>query len=83
MNSGENCNAGPTRRKFIKELAVGSSAIASAGALIGWTANASPVAQGVSKETSDGKIRYGKSHSILTADSQAAMRIQQGKQGKV
>jgi hypothetical protein len=60
MNSGDKYNAGPTRRGFIKELALGSSAIAAAGALIGWPANASPITQGVSTETSDGKSRYGK-----------------------
>ena len=60
MNSGEKCNAGPTRRGFIKELAIGSSAIAAAGAMMSWTANASPITQGISTETSDGKSRYGK-----------------------
>ncbi len=51
---------GSTRRGFMKELAVGGTAIAATGAMPGWTAEAGPVIQGVSKETSDGKSRYGK-----------------------
>ncbi len=49
-----------TRRKFFEEVAVGSAAVAAAGAMLGWTVNASPIAQGVSQETSDGKTKYGK-----------------------
>ena len=60
MNSDEKVNTGSTRRVFFKELAVGSAAIASFGAMLGGNADASPVTQGVSQETSDGKSRYGK-----------------------
>ena len=49
-----------TRRGFVKEVAVGSAAVAAAGAILGWSANASPLLQGVSPETSDGKSKYGK-----------------------
>jgi hypothetical protein len=53
-------NDGATRRGFVKEVAAGSAAVAAASALLGWTANASPLLQGVSQETSDGKSKYGK-----------------------
>jgi hypothetical protein len=45
-----------TRRGFVKTLAVGSAA----GSLFHWTADASPLLQNVSPETSDGKTKYGK-----------------------
>ena len=60
MNIDEKVEAGSTRRGFIRDMAIGSSAIAAAGAMLGWTADASPMEQGVSRETSDGKSRYGK-----------------------
>ena len=60
MNSDKKENSGCTRRGFVRELAIGSTAIAAAGAMLGRTANASSVTQGVSRETSDGKSRYGK-----------------------
>jgi hypothetical protein len=53
-------NEGRTRRGFVKEVATGSAAVAAASALLGWTANASPLLQVVSQETSDGKSKYGK-----------------------
>jgi hypothetical protein len=49
-----------TRRGFVKNVAAGSAAAAASGALFSWTANASPLLQNVSTETSDGKTRYGK-----------------------
>ena len=49
-----------TRRGFVKNIAVGGAAIASAGSLLRWTANAGPLVQNVSAETSDGKTKYGK-----------------------
>jgi hypothetical protein len=49
-----------TRRGFVKKVAVGSAAVAAAGSLLNWTVEASPVLQGVSAETSDGKSKYGK-----------------------
>jgi hypothetical protein len=49
-----------TRRGFIKEAAAGSAAVAAAGAMFDWNANASPLLQGVSPEMSDGKSKYGK-----------------------
>ncbi len=60
MNTDKKVGAGSTRRGFLKEFAIGSSLVAVAGTLPGLTANADPVAQGVSQETSDGKSRYGK-----------------------
>ena len=61
MNSVHRKNNGTTRRGFVKEVAVGSAAVASASGLLGWTVNASPLLQGaVSRETSDGKSKYGK-----------------------
>ena len=60
MNSSEKEKSGCTRRGFVRELAIGSTAIAAAGAMLGLPANASQVTQGVSRETSDGKSRYGK-----------------------
>jgi hypothetical protein len=50
----------PTRRKFVKNIAVGSAAVASAGASFQWAAHAGPLAQSVSTGTSDGKTKYGK-----------------------
>ncbi len=49
-----------TRRGFVKHVAVGGAAAASAGALLNWTAGASPLLQNVSTQTSDGKTKYGK-----------------------
>jgi hypothetical protein len=49
-----------TRRGFVKTLAVGGAAVTAAGSLLQWTANASPLLQSVSTETSDGKTKYGK-----------------------
>ena len=51
---------GSTRRGFFKELAVGGGTMAIAGAMLGWTADAGQIPQGVSRETSDGKSRYGR-----------------------
>ena len=48
-----------SRRGFVK-IAAGSAALAASGSLINWTANAGPLLQGVSTETSDGKTKYGK-----------------------
>ncbi len=53
-------NNDSTRRGFVKTVATGSAAAAAAGALLNWTAGASPFAQGISRETSDGKSKYGK-----------------------
>ena len=60
MSSGNKAKNGTTRRGFVKEVAVGSAAVAAASAMLGWTVNASPLLQGVSGETSDGKSKYGK-----------------------
>ncbi len=49
-----------TRRGFVKEVAVGSAALAAASTMLGWTVDASPLLQNVSQETSDGKLKYGK-----------------------
>jgi hypothetical protein len=46
-----------TRRKFVKTVAVGSAAVASASSLLGFT---NPLLQNVSTQTSDGKSKYGK-----------------------
>jgi hypothetical protein len=51
---------GSTRRGFVKNMAISSTALAAAGSLLSWTANASPLMQEVSRETSDGKSKYGK-----------------------
>ncbi len=47
---------GSSRRGFVKTLAIGGAA----GSLLQWTANAGPLVQNVSTETSDGKTKYGK-----------------------
>ncbi len=60
MNSEERKKYGSTRRGFVKEIAVGSAAVAAASAMLDWSANASPIVQEVSRETSDGKTKYGK-----------------------
>lgn len=60
MKQDEKMKAGSTRRGFIKELAVGGTSIAVTGAMLGLPADASPITQGVLRETSDGKSRYGK-----------------------
>ncbi len=60
MSSIKKEKSGTTRRGFVKELAVSSATVVAAGAVFGWTANASPLLQGVSQETSDGKTKYGK-----------------------
>jgi hypothetical protein len=60
MSADKKVKAGSTRRKFIKELAIGGSTIAVAGAVPGLASEAEEVLQGVSKDTSDGKSRYGK-----------------------
>jgi hypothetical protein len=50
-----------TRRGFVRNMAVGSAAVAAAGSLLNWSVSASPLVQGaVSQETSDGKKKYGK-----------------------
>jgi hypothetical protein len=49
-----------TRRGFVKTVAAGSAAIAAASSLLNWTAEAAPLLQNVSTETSDGKTKYGK-----------------------
>jgi hypothetical protein len=49
-----------TRRGFVKNVAVGGATAAAAGSLLHWTANAGPLVQNVSSETSDGKTKYGK-----------------------
>jgi len=60
MGSVHRKNDGTTRRGFVREVAAGSAAVAAASALLGWTASASPLLEGVSQETSDGKSKYGK-----------------------
>ena len=60
MEIDEKEQTGSTRRGFFKELAVGGGTMAVAGAMLGWTADAREISQGVSPETSDGKSRYGK-----------------------
>jgi len=49
-----------SRRGFVKNIAVGSAAVAAAGSLLGWTVSAGPLMQAVSQGTSDGKRKYGK-----------------------
>jgi hypothetical protein len=49
-----------TRRGFVKTVAVGSAAAASASSLLAYAAGASPLIQNVATETSDGKSKYGK-----------------------
>jgi hypothetical protein len=51
---------GSTRRRFIKELAMGSSTMANAGAVPDFTADAGQMLQDVSPETSHWKSQYGK-----------------------
>jgi hypothetical protein len=53
-------NASSTRRGFVKQAVTGSAAAAAASAMMGWSANAVPLLQNVSTETSDGKTKYGK-----------------------
>ena len=60
MTSGEKSEEGSTRRGFVRQLAAGSASVATAGAIFGFNAEAVPVAQNVSRDTSDGKSRYGK-----------------------
>jgi hypothetical protein len=48
-----------SRRGFVKTIS-GSAALAASGSLFNWAANAGPLLQGVSSETSDGKTKYGK-----------------------
>jgi hypothetical protein len=48
-----------SRRNFTK-LAAGGTAVAASGALFSLTANAAPLLQSVSQNTSDGKTKYGK-----------------------
>ena len=48
-----------SRRGFVK-FAAGSAALAASGSFANWTANAVPLLQSVSSETSDGKTKYGK-----------------------
>jgi hypothetical protein len=60
MSTEKKTKTGSTRRKFIKELAIGSSAIAVASTMPGFAADTGQILQGISKETSDGKSRYGK-----------------------
>jgi len=53
--------SGRSRRAFFQEVAVGGAAVAAANAMLGTTLQASPLLQAaVSRETSDGKSRYGK-----------------------
>jgi len=52
--------SGTSRRGFVREVAVGGAAVAAANAMLGWTLNAGPLVQGVSREMSDGKSKYGK-----------------------
>lgn len=49
-----------TRRGFVKELAAGGAAVAAAGSILNLSAEAGPLLQAVSTETSDGKSKYGK-----------------------
>lgn len=53
-------NSNATRRSFVKTVASGSAAVAAAGSMLGWAANAAAALQNVSAETSDGKTKYGK-----------------------
>jgi hypothetical protein len=49
-----------TRRGFVKSVTAGSAAVAAAGSLFHWAADAHSISQEVSPETSDGKTKYGK-----------------------
>ncbi len=60
MNSVKESKKHQTRRGFVKELAVGGTLAATASCLSGWMANASPILQAISQQTSDGKTKYGK-----------------------
>jgi hypothetical protein len=60
MNTDDKVKDGATRRGFFKELAISGAIMTVAGAMPVWAADAGPIPQGVSRETSDGKSRYGK-----------------------
>ena len=60
MNNDEKVNAESTRRGFIKQLTLGGTAIALAGAVPVRAEDSGQIEQGISRETSDGKSRYGK-----------------------
>jgi len=60
MGSAEKKQDSSTRRKFVRELTVGSAFFAAADALSVGNAVAWPVVQNVSRETSDGESHYGK-----------------------
>jgi hypothetical protein len=60
MSSVHKKTNGTSRRGFIKEAAAGGAAVAAVSAMLGWTAQASPLLTSVSQETSDGKSKYGK-----------------------
>jgi len=60
MTSPKDNRGNSTRRRFVRTIATGSAAAAAAGSLLSWTANAGPLLQTVSTETSDGKSKYGK-----------------------
>jgi hypothetical protein len=49
-----------TRRGFVKTIAAGGAAVASAGSIFALAAGAGPLMQHVANETSDGKSKYGK-----------------------
>ncbi|MEJ2247906.1 MAG: hypothetical protein P8Y80_17825, partial [Acidobacteriota bacterium] len=60
MIPGKKEQDGPARRRFVKELTFGGASVVAAGALFGLSAEAGPVAQNISPDTSDGESRYGK-----------------------
>jgi hypothetical protein len=60
MSSAKKEKNDSTRRAFVKELAIGSAAVAAANAALGWTAHAGPLIEGVSQDTAKGKTKYGK-----------------------
>jgi hypothetical protein len=61
MSAEKKTGKGSTRRKFVQKLAVGGASAAAAGAVMGRNATAESAGAGeVSRDTSDGKSRYGR-----------------------
>ena len=60
MTSKNKIKDSSTRRGFVRQLAVGSASVATAGAMFGFDAGIVAVAQNVSRDTSDDKSSYGK-----------------------
>ena len=63
--SANNERSGSSRRLFVKEMALGSVATATGISVFDQVVDANPLAQGLSRETSDGKTKYGKCFCAL------------------